>query len=101
LFCEAAKMDFFVYYKVQASNAETMRPRVSGLLARARHEFSVPARLMRRAEEDGEVQTWMETYENVPAEFDEWLTSASERLGIPALVSGSRHVERFVPIRFE
>lgn len=100
-FCEGVKMDFFVYYKVLASDARDLQPRVRDLLKQARDAFGVSAKLMRRPEEDSGVQTWMEAYTDVPPGFDEWLTCASERHEVLPLTSGQRHVEPFIQVWVE
>lgn len=91
-------MDFFVYYKVRAENVDNLLPRVSALLSEAFQVFAVKTRLMRRPEEEGGIQTWMEIYHEVPGDFDIWLRSHCETHDVSPFTDGQRHVERFVPV---
>lgn len=92
------RMDFFVYYRVRACDVMNLLPRVSALLTEAGAVFGMSTKLMRRPDEDNGIQTWMETYADVPPGFDEWLRSAPERHGVLQYTSGQRHVERFVQV---
>ena len=94
-------MDFFVYYRVRVCDVANLLPRVSALLTQAGALFGMPRKLMRRPDDDDGIQTWMETYADVPPGFDEWLTSAPERHGVLHYTSGPRHVERFVQVSLD
>jgi hypothetical protein len=88
----------FVYYKVRAHDRDELRGRVSELFSRAWHDFGLVSRLMRRPEAENGLSTWMEVYEDVPPEFDNWLRSQCDELDLLSLTADQRHAERFVEV---
>ena len=75
-------IELYVYYKAPRANADLVRKAV---------ERFPEVRLLMRADEDDETQTWMEIHAGPHAE-------ASERAlaeALKDLVTGQRHVERF------
>ncbi len=74
--------ELYVYYKAARASAELVREAVAQFPA---------VRLLARADEDGESQTWMEIHTGPDA-------GTSERELADALkdvIAGERHVERF------
>jgi hypothetical protein len=82
-------LNYYVYYKVSAAQLEQVRPRVQDLFRRAKLEFGVTGRWMRRRDDPA---TYMEVYEGVKDEagFEALLEREGAKLGIP------RKVERFI-----
>lgn len=91
--------ELFVYYRVQADDAEAALVLVRGLQARlmAQHAGLI-ARVLRRPEEPGGLQTWMETYAIAGVGIDPTLQAAidTEALTLLPLLDGPRHTEVFV-----
>lgn len=88
-------MDLYIYYRVHRADRAFTLDRVRALQAELRPDARA-ARLLRRPDADGDVETWMETYEGVPVGFEARLAAATEAHA-PRTV-GLRHVERFVEI---
>ena len=84
----------YVYYDVPladcASTAVEVRAMQASLIDHAQR-----VALMRRPKSKAATQTWMEIYEDVADDFDARLAQAVSH---QALVTGPRHVERFVPV---
>ena len=82
-------MNYYVYYKVSAAQLDQVRPRVEDLFRRAKLDFGVTARWMRRRDDP---TTYMEVYEDVGDEagFEALLEREGAKLGI------ARKVERFI-----
>lgn len=80
----SAALELYVYYKVAPAQAGAIEA-----VLRAWPQV----RLLRRAEESGELQTWMEIHTGADAEAS---ARALEALLAPH-VTGERHIERFVP----
>ena len=82
-------MNYYVYYKVSPGQLEALRPRVQDLFRKAKLDFGVQARWMRRRDDPA---TYMEVYEGVKDEaaFEALLEREGARLGM------QRKVERFI-----
>ena len=82
-------MNYYVYYKVSPAQLEQVRPRVQDLFRRAKLDFGVTGRWMRRRDDPS---TYMEVYEGVNDEtgFEALLEREGAKLGVP------RKVERFI-----
>ena len=82
-------MNYYIYYKLDPSAAPSVRSAVQALFSRARSQFGVQGRWMRRRDDPS---TYMEVYEGVADEtaFEAFL----QREG--AAVAAGRKVERFV-----
>ena len=82
-------MNYYVYYKVSPAQLEQVRPRVEDLFRRAKLDFGVTGRWMRRRDDPS---TYMEVYEGVTDEtgFEALLEREGPKLGVP------RKVERFI-----
>ena len=95
--------ELFVYYRVRAEDAEAALVLVHGLQAHlmATHP-GLAARLLRRPEEAGGMQTWMETYaidpRHAPGGISDELQAAieTESAALLPLLDGPRHTEVFV-----
>ncbi|HVJ12175.1 MAG TPA: DUF4936 family protein [Burkholderiales bacterium] len=82
-------MNYYVYYKVSAAQLDQVRPRVEDLFRRAKLDFGVTGRWMRRRDDP---TTYMEVYEDVGDEagFEALLEREGAKLGV------ARKVERFI-----
>jgi quinol monooxygenase YgiN len=90
----------YVYYRVRPADASAVIAAVRALHARLQAAMpGLSCTLSRRAEQDGDLLTLMETYahaDGVPADWQGAIErGAQEQLA--AWIVGARHVEVFVP----
>lgn len=88
---------WFVYYKLDPAAAREIEPRLRGMQAEIAAASGARARLMRRADAaDGPV-TLLEVYDGIdqPRPFEQTLSAAVARAGLPAAAVAQRHTERF------
>jgi len=90
------KLNFYIYYRVPAQNAERARVAVNALQRELSEITGIGGRLLRRRDDE---TTWMEIYENVQdaARFEAELAKLVERRGLAALLApgSSRKQEVF------
>ena len=90
------KLNFYIYYRVPAQNADRARAAVNALQRELSDNAGVGGRLLRRRDDE---TTWMEIYENVQdeARFEAELAKLVERHGLAALLvpGSSRKQEVF------
>ena len=90
------KLNFYIYYRVPAQNAERARAVVNALQRELSDIAGISGRLLRRRDDEA---TWMEIYENVQdvARFEAELAKLIERHGLAALLvpGSSRKQEVF------
>ena len=90
------KVNFYIYYRVPAQNADRARAAVNALQRELSDNAGVGGRLLRRRDDE---TTWMEIYENVQdgARFEAELAKLVERHGLAALLvpGSSRKQEVF------
>ena len=90
------KLNFYIYYRVPAQNAERARVAVRELQRELSDIAGISGRLLRRRDDE---TTWMEIYENVQdgARFEAELAKQVERRGLVALLvpGSSRKQEVF------
>lgn len=91
-------MDIYVYYRVPLANTSGLQQRVQAMQQSLTQRFQIQSSLKRRPELSHDCQTWMEIYPQVPADFGTALAESVTAYGLPALISGERHVETFVDI---
>jgi len=94
-------MDLYIYYKVGATAAAELAPRVRALQAALGTRHGVAAALKRRPGERDGCQTWMEIYPDAPPGFEAMLAQAVQDSGIAELITGGvggRHTEIFVDL---
>ena len=79
------KLNFYIYYRVHAQNAERARVAVNALQRELSEITGIGGRLLRRRDDE---TTWMEIYENVPdtARFEAEIAKLVERHGLAALL---------------
>jgi hypothetical protein len=82
-------LNYYVYYKISPGQLEALRPRVQDLFRKAKLDFGIQARWMRRRDDPG---TYMEVYEGVTDEaaFEALLEREGAKFGL------QRKVERFI-----
>ena len=90
------KLNFYIYYRVPAQNAERARSAVNALQRELSDIAGIGGQLLRRRDDE---TTWMEIYENVEdgARFEAELAKLVERHGLAALLvpGSSRKQEVF------
>ena len=81
--------NYYVYYRVDAARADSLRIGIEGLLERIQKQSGIRGRWMRRRDDPS---TCMEVYEGVTddAAFEALLARESATLGL------ERRIERFV-----
>ena len=82
-------MNYYVYYKIAPGQLAVLWPKVQDLFRRAKLDFGVTGRWMRRRDDP---TTYMEIYEDVGDEagFEMLLEREAAKFGVP------RKVERFI-----
>jgi len=91
-------IDLYVYYKVHERDAAALAPRVRALQAQVAQQHGVRPQLKRRPEARDGLQTWMEVYPGVGADFPAWLDTAANGADIAALIAGPRRAEIFTDL---
>ena len=90
------KLNYYVYYRIPAGNAERARAAVASLQRELAGATGIGARLLRRRDDE---TTWMEVYEGVEDEprFEATLAELVQRHGVNALIApdSSRKQEVF------
>ena len=87
-------MDYYVYYRVRCEQVPSLLPKVRQMQAALSRCCRVA--LKRRPEQTDHCQTWMEVYLAAPDDFEAQLAQELLAAAIPALISGERHIERFM-----
>jgi uncharacterized iron-regulated membrane protein len=95
--------ELFIYYRVRSTDAPAALAAVQALQARLRSQHPpLNARLLRRPDETGAWQTWMETYSTDPMREPAGITAelqsdieAQARTLLP-LIDAARHTEVFI-----
>ncbi len=87
-------MDYYVYYRVHCEQVPSLLPKVRQMQAVLSKCCRVA--LKRRPGQADDCQTWMEVYLAAPEDFELQLAQALLATAIPALISGERHIERFM-----
>jgi len=91
-------IDLYVYYKVRDADAAGLAPRVRALQADVAARHAVRPHLKRRPETRDGLQTWMEVYPGVPADFPALLDAAVRSAGLAGLIEGPRRAEIFTDL---
>ncbi len=90
-------MDCYVYYKASVSDEQE----IIACFQRLRHsleKLGLAPVLQRRPESKNSMHTWMETYTEIPNDFDVIIGSCVIASGLMNFVIGDRHAERFIRI---
>lgn len=91
-------MDYYIYYRVRDAQAQSLRDKVLPMQATLQQQYQIGTALKRRPDSQDGRQTWMEVYLAVPDDFDAELADALAAAGIPPLIDGERHIERFIAL---
>lgn len=91
-------IDLYVYYKVLEIDADALAPRVRALQQALAARHGVAAQLKRRPEARDGLQTWMEVYPAVAADFAAALDAAAQEAGVDAFIAGPRRAEVFTDL---
>jgi hypothetical protein len=91
-------IDLYVYYKVRDEHAARLEPLVRAMQARLQGGHGVAVQLKRRPEAKDGVQTWMEVYPGVAADFMSVLAQTEREAGLAELIDGSRRAEVFTDL---
>ncbi len=80
------KLNYYVYYRVPAGNAERLRAEVVSLQRELAGATGIGGQLLRRRDDE---TTWMEIYEGIEdvLSFEAKLAELVERHGVKALVA--------------
>lgn len=94
--------ELFIYYRIQVAEVSLALATVSQFQARLRVRHpGLSARLLRRPDEQDNTQTWMEIYsfalaeDGVTPEIESDI--AAEATALSPFMTGTRHIEVFVP----
>jgi len=88
-------IDLYVYYKVREEDVARLAPLVRALQEGAGHKA---AQLKRRPGATDGLQTWMEVYPGVSADFPAQLAALAELAGFEGLIEGPRRAEIFMEL---
>lgn len=91
-------IDLYVYYKVRDEHAAGLAPRVRALQADVAAHHAVQPQLKRRPEARDGLQTWMEVYPGVGADFPALLDAAAGTADLGGLIEGPRRAEIFTDL---
>jgi hypothetical protein len=91
-------IDLYVYYKVREQDAAALAPRVRALQAGVAGQHGVHPQLKRRPGTSGGLQTWMEVYPGVAADFPAQLETAASGADLAGLIDGPRRAEIFTDL---
>lgn len=89
-------MDLYIYYRVKCEHEHTLGDRVRAMQMALTQRCGVTAALKRRPEPRDGRHTWMETYLNIPDNFDAILAQAIAQSEVASLIDGERHTEYFL-----
>ncbi|MET0265336.1 MAG: DUF4936 family protein [Duganella sp.] len=91
-------MDLYIYYKVREADTASLQAAVVQLQTALAASHGVKAQLKRRPGASDGLQTWMEVYAGVPADFQAVLDAEVEQAGLSSSIAGVRHTEVFVDV---
>lgn len=89
-------MELYVYYRVATGDARALKAGVLAMQAQLTTQYGIQVALKRCPTEEAGMHTWMEVYLSVPDGFETFLQQAVHEANLPALIHGTRHVERFL-----
>lgn len=91
-------MDLYIYYRADCAHAQALAERVRIMQSALLQRYGVTAALKRRPEAKDGRHTWMETYLNIPGNFDAILAQALMQSELATLIDGERHTEYFLDV---
>lgn len=91
-------IDLYIYYQVEDANAAPLQAQVAAMQRALLASHGVAGQLKRRPDAKDGVQTWMEVYPRVPADFPAIVDAAARHAGLLALSDSARHAEIFMDL---
>ena len=91
-------MDLYIYYRVRSEDAASLQERAAAMQKSLSGEYGIVSGLKRRPEEKDGLQTWMEIYQDVPADFEATLAQVVMQAGLAEFIEGQRHTEHFLDV---
>lgn len=91
-------MDLYIYYRAECGHAQALGERARAMQSLLTQRCGVAAALKRRPEAKDGRHTWMETYLNIPGNFDAILAQAVMQSELASLIDGERHTEYFLDV---
>ncbi|QAU34593.1 DUF4936 family protein [Janthinobacterium sp. 17J80-10] len=91
-------MDLYIYYRADCRHAQALAENVRVMQSALTQRCGVAAALKRRPETKDGRHTWMETYLNIPGNFDAILAQAVQQSEVASLIEGERHTEYFLDV---
>lgn len=88
-------LSFYIYYRVDAKNADEAETLVRSMQARLACRSGIRGKLLKKRDEPG---LWMEIYEDVeePERFERLLDQAVDEFDLAMFLEGPRHAECFL-----
>ncbi|MBP0622710.1 DUF4936 family protein [Cupriavidus consociatus] len=88
----------FVYFRVPEAVAAEALPLWHRWMETVAEATGIGGTLMRRPETRAGVQTWMESYADIPPAFDVTLAGLWRQSGLDQWVDGERQAEHFIDL---
>jgi hypothetical protein len=88
----------YVYFTVPDARADEALPHWHRWMETVAEATGIGGTLMRRPETRAGMQTWMESYADVPPAFDETLDGLWRQSGLLSWLASERKTERFVDL---
>ncbi|TWG83323.1 uncharacterized protein DUF4936 [Cupriavidus gilardii J11] len=88
----------FVYFRIREHEATEALRQWHRWMETVSEATGIGGTLMRRPETRAGLQTWMETYADVPPAFDDTLNGLWQQSGLQRWIEGERQVERFIDL---
>jgi hypothetical protein len=91
-------MHCYIYYKSEVKHAEQILACVEQLRIYLLDRLSQAIVLQRRPCASNDLYTWMESYSEIPDEFERLLKEAVAQSNIHLYITGERHLEYFLTV---
>jgi len=88
----------YVYFRIPDARATEALPHWHRWMETVAEATGIGGTLMRRPDVKDGLQTWMESYADVPPAFDATLDGLWRQSGLQSWLDGERHLERFVDL---
>ena len=91
-------MDCYIYYRAASRHQQQVATLAGELLLQLAQKTGAVTELKRRPETENDMQTWMEVYRNIPADFETQMEAAFQQTAMVSLIDGKRHLEYFMDV---
>lgn len=91
-------MNCYIYFKAEEQNEVAILRAETQLQAMIMEHFQCVGTVQIRPESAHGLQTWMEVYHSVPANFATELAPLVTQAGLPGLMHSERHIEYFMDV---